>query len=727
LLFALELDLHLQPGSTPLPSSPTATPQPRRPPRLAPLVLALTAAAAGAQERGSSTDGIDRVDVLGERQNAYRVSETSTATKTATPLIDIPQSITMVTAELIRDQSMQNMGDVVRYVPGVQMAQGEGHRDAPILRGNASTADFFINGMRDDVQYYRDLYNVERVEVLKGPSGMIFGRGGTGGIINRVPRQADWTSSHGLGITFGSWDNRRLTADYGDAVNDSFAFRIAGLYEDSESYRDYGELTRKAVNPTLALRPGEKTTMTFGYERFEDDRITDRGVPSQLPLLGAPLDTDSSTFFGSPDLSPTWAEIDALSATVTHDFSHRIRLNNQTRLADYQKFYRNVFPGAYTVADDRVAISGYDNFTARDNVVNQTDVTFELGSGEVRHTLLAGAEIGEQTTDNFRQTAYFPAVGATATGDFVTLPNTIYTGPVEFRQAASDADNHSVAKNAALYLQDQIHISEHWQVVLGLRYDNFEVDLRNNRTGVTLDSSDDMIAPRAGLIYKLRDNMSLYLSHTLAFVPRAGEQLASLTATNRALDPEEFTNNEIGLKWDLGDRLATTVAVYSLDRTNVAITDPNNPTALILVDGQRVRGVELGLTGHVNDRWQLMAGYAYQDSELQTPGPTNGNVLGQVPEHSASFWNRYNVSPKLGLGLGVVYRSDVFVATDNAVTLDSFTRVDAAAFYSLNDNLLLQLNVENLFDEDYFASAHSNNNLMPGAPWGVRLGVSFRY
>ena len=709
--------------------SPKPALRPARP-NLTPTALALAvlsslATVAGAQQRNSSSEP-ERIDVFGHREAPYRVEETTTATKTPTALIDIPQSITMITDGLIRDQSMQNMGDVVRYVPGVQMAQGEGHRDAPILRGNTSTADFFINGMRDDVQYYRDLYNVERVEVLKGPSGMIFGRGGSGGIINRVQRQADGMPTREIALTAGSWNNERLTADFGNAVTDSVAYRITGLYEDSESYRDYGALTRKALNPTLSFRPSDSTTMVFGYERFEDDRVTDRGVPSQLPLVGAPLETDPSTFFGSPDQSPTWAEVDSLSATITHDFSDRIRLTNQTRFASYDKFYRNVYPGAYTAATEQVSVSGYDHFTGRENLLNQTDVTFQIDGGAVTHTLLAGAELGQQETDNFRQTGYFPAVGPTATTDFVTLSNTIYTGPVEFRQAATDADNHSVAKNGALYVQDQIELTDHWQVIVGLRYDRFEVDLQNNRTATTLDSSDDLLSPRAGVIYKPRDNMSLYYSHTLSYVPRAGEQLASLTPTNRALEPEEFTNDEIGLKWDLSNMLATTVAVYSLDRTNVAITDPSNPTQQLLVDGQRVRGVELGLTGQLTDRWEMMAGYAYQDSELQTPGPTNGNELGQVPEHSVSFWNRYDVSTKIGLGIGLVYRSDVFVATDNAVTLKGFTRIDAAAFYTLSDNMRLQINIENLLDEDYFASAHSNNNLMPGSPRAVRLGVDFR-
>jgi catecholate siderophore receptor len=679
-----------------------------------------------AQDRQSNARPADEVDVFGKRRDPYRVDEISTATKTLTRLVDVPQSITVIPISLIRDQAMQNMGDVVRYVPGVQMAQGEGHRDAPILRGNASTGDFFINGMRDDVQYYRDLYNVERVEVLKGPSGMIFGRGGSGGLINRVPRQANWEDSREIALTLGSWQNRRLTGDYGQRISDSAAFRVTALDEDSESYRDHAEVSRKALNPTLAFRPGDATTLIFGYERFEDERVTDRGVPSQLPLAGAPIDVDPATFFGSPALSPTWAEVDAFTSAVTHEFSDRFQLTNQTRYADYDKFYQNVYPGAYTAATSQIQVSAYNNLTARKNVLNQTDLTFSAETGSVEHTLLAGIELGQQETDNLRQTGYFTAVGPTATAAFVTLADPIYTGPVLFQSSATDSNNHSVAKNGALYVQDQIEFSPNWQAVIGVRYDRFEVDLLNNNTGVTLDSSDDLISPRAGVIYKPRDNLSIYASHTIAYVPRAGEQLASLTATNRALEPEEFTNDELGLKWDLTDRLAMTAAVYELDRTNVAIADPIDPTLSLLVDGQTVSGVEFGISGQITERWQMMAGYAHQDSEIQQPGPLNGRELGQVPEHSASFWNRYDVSAKLGLGLGIIRRSDVFVASDNAVTLPSFTRVDAAAFYTLNETMRLQLNVENLFDEEYFSTAHSNNNIMPGSPRALRVGVSFR-
>ena len=687
-----------------------------------PLLLGAYASAASAQNATT----LDRVEVTETRDN-YQVSRVRSATRTDTALRDVPQSITVVTEGLIRDQAMQGMADVVRYVSGVQMAQGEGHRDAPILRGNTSTGDFFVNGMRDDVQYFRDLYNVERVEVLKGPSGMIFGRGTSGGLINRVTKQATGSNTGNVNLTVGAWDNRRITGDYDTALGGNAAFRVTGVYENSDSYRDGLELERWAINPTATLRPGEDTELLIGYEHFKEDRVADRGIPSQLPLRNRPLPVDDSTFFGSAERSPSWADVDALTAQVTHQFSESAKLVNQTRLADYDKFYQNVFPGAYTAANQRVAISAYNNLTQRRNLLNQTDLTFQFQTGAVQHVLLTGVELGHQETENYRQTGYFTAVGPNATSDFVTLPQTHYTGPIDFRQSATDADNRSVARNAGVYVQDQITLTPHWQIIAGLRYDYFDAELRNKRNGQDLASTDNLLSPRAGVVYKPQDDMSLYASYSLSYVPRAGEQLASLTLANRALDPEEFTNLEVGFKWDLNPRLSFNSALYQLDRTNVAITDPNDPTRSLLVDGQRVRGVELGLQGHITDAWQIMAGYAYQHSEVQQPGAQQGNALGLVPRHAFSLWNRYDFTPRWGAGLGAIYRDAVYVASDNAVELPSYVRFDAAVYYTVNTQVRVQANVENLFDRAYYATAHSNNNITPGAPRTWRVSLDWRF
>lgn len=660
----------------------------------------------------------------------YSAPRTRTATKTDTPLRNVPQAISVVTEKQIRDQSMQGMADVVRYVPGVQMAQGEGHRDAPIMRGNITTSDFFVDGMRDDVQYLRDLYNVERVEVLKGPSGMIFGRGSSGGLINRVTKQANWVDGNELGLTYGSWENRRITADFNQAVNDRFALRLTSLFEDSNSFRDYGEIERWALNPTASFAVSDATLVEVGYEHFEDDRTVDRGLPSYTKpgaARGKPLKVNESTFFGSPDDSYSTVEVNALNSRITHEFSNGATLVNQTRYADYDKFYKNVYASSAYKANNTVDLGAYNSATDRTNLINQTDLTLVGDVLGMQHTLLVGGELSRQETENLRETGYFNAAG-TLTKVSVTPENSIYTGPVFFRQSKSDPSNESVADTAALYVQDQIELTSQWEAVLGLRYDHFKIDVDDYKGfgHAKVSSTDDLFSPRAGLIYKPLDNLSLYTSYSLSYVPRAGEQLASLSASNRSLDPEEFTNREIGLKWDINEHLAATVAVYRLDRTNVAVADPSNPTRSILVDGQRVKGVELGLTGKLTDAWQVTGGYAYQNTELQDP-TFDGNNIAQVPRDSFSLWNRYDFTQQWGAGLGVIYQTDVFTTSDNKVELPGYTRVDAAAYYRVSPQLELQLNVENLFDKEYYASAHNNNNITPGAPLtlGVSANISF--
>ena len=212
--------------------------------------------------------------------DGYMATKSFSATRTDTPLRDVPQSITVVTQDLIKDQTMQNMGDVVRYVPGVGISQGEGNRDAVIFRGNNSTGDFFVDGLRDDVQYFRDLYNIDRVEVLKGSNGMIFGRGGAGGVINRVTKEAGWTPINEVSAQYGSFSHKRIAVDVGRAINEVAAFRLNAMYEHSNSFRNGVELERGGVNPTLTIKPTAQTKIVLSGEYFTDNRTADRGIPS---------------------------------------------------------------------------------------------------------------------------------------------------------------------------------------------------------------------------------------------------------------------------------------------------------------------------------------------------------------------------------------------------------------------------------------------------------------
>ena len=708
--------------------------------RHTPLAVALFAllaspAIAHAADRTEDADppatpiDLDKVEVVGQRYLPdYATRKTRSATKTDTPLLDVPQAVTVVTDKLVADQAMTSLSDAFRYMPGVGLAQGEGNRDTPVLRGNSSTADFFVDGIRDDVQYIRDTYNLERVEALKGPNALVFGRGGSGGVVNRVTRQADGQSHRSASLQVGSGDRRRGTLDYGDGIGDGGAgFRVNSVFEDSASFRNGYSVERYGINPTFGFDIAPGTRVELSYEHFHDERVADRGVPS---LDGRPVDTDPSTFFGNPDESPVEATVDAFDAVLTYAFGEHLQLRNHFRYADYDKFYQNVFPGAVDAATQTVAISAYNNTTTRRNLFNQTDLVWETTTGAIRHTVLAGAEFGRQVTDNQRMTGYFGAPGSTTTSIRVPLASPTTSEIPLFRPSASDADNHGVAKVAAVYLQDQVEFSPQWQAILGLRYDDFQVDLRNNRTGATVSSEDGLLSPRAGLVYKPLDRVSLYASYSMAYQPRAGEQLASLTASNASLDPETFRNREIGAKWDIRPDLQASLAVYRLDRGNVAVTDPADATRMILVDGQSTEGVELGIAGRITESWQVMGGYAYQDGEITTTQSATavaGNRLAQLPRHSASLWNRYDVNTAFGVGLGIIHRGAIYANVDNLVTLPAFTRFDGAVYWTLNPSVQLQLNIENLGNKRYFASAHSNNNLSPGTPRSAWLTMNVHF
>ena len=491
------------------------------------------------------------------------------------------------------------------------------------------------------------------------------------------------------------------------------------MYENSGSYRDGVELERYGINPTIALSLSPRTIVRLAYEHFHDGRTADRGIPS---FNGRPFDTSASTFFGNADDSMARATVNAFAAGVDHRFTRRASLRNRTRFADYDKFYQNVYPGGAVTPDGAsVPIAAYNNATARQNLFSQTDLDLVLATGRFRHTLVLGTELGRQATDNFRQTGYF---GANAASVLVPTADPRAPSPSEFRQSATDADNHGIATVAALYAQDQMQLSPHLQAVVGVRYDEFRMDFQNNRTGITFATTDRLVSPRAGLIVKPGDAVSLYTSYSLAYVPRAGEQLASLTLSNQALAPEQFRNYEVGVKWDVRPAFSLTTAVYRLDRTNVAIPDPVDPTRSLLVDGQRTKGLEIGASGTITPAWHLLAAYAYQDGVLthtMSPAAPAGAVLAQLPRHSASVWNRFDFSARWAAGLGLVHRGDMFAATDNTVTVPSFVRLDAAMFATLSPRVRLQANLENALNAGYYASANNNFNITPGSPRALRV------
>ena len=702
-------------------------------------LLALAPATAKAQEQGrpapDSTRVVDslargtrarelaRVRITAERTRraGYAATSSRTATKTDTPLRDTPQSATVLTRSVIADQSMQSMADAVRFIPGVTMAQGEGHRDAPVIRGQSSTADFFIDGVRDDAQYLRDLYNIERIEALKGSNAMIFGRGGGGGVINQVRREAPWSRVGSLTVEGGSFDHKRGVLDVGGPLGEHVAARLDAVYEKSRGFRDASRLQRRGVTPTATIVAGG-TIFRLDYEYFHDDRTVDRGIPS---FRGVPSPAPITTFFGDPTVSHSRADVNGGAVVIDRALGRGIALRNRTRAMHYDKFYQNVFPGAVDTSGAQVNLQGYNNATERRNLFNQTDVTGTLTTGPVRHTLLAGAELSRQRTDNFRNTAYF---NGSATSTTTPVPFATPTGRVNvaFRQSASDADNHVQADVGALYVQDQIALSSQWQAIAGVRVDAFTVRFHNNRNGQDLERYDRLVSPRAGLIFKPVTPASLYASYSVSHLPSSGDQFSSLTATTQTLEPEQFRNYELGAKWDVRESLALTAALFQLDRSNSTAPDPANPTRTVQTGAQRTTGYELGATGAVTSAWQLVAGYSSQIARIRsrTTAALAGASVPLVPRSTVSLWNKVQLSRDLAVGAGAVHQGRMYAAIDNTVTLPAFTRYDGALFVALPFKTHAQLNVENVLGSRYYATSQGNNNIMPGASRTVRLSLS---
>ena len=660
--------------------------------------------------------------VTGETRG-YIAINSVTATKTDTPLLNVPQTVNVVTREQIDDQALHSLGEVLRYVPGVTVGQGEGNRDQITLRGQNTTADFFLDGVRDDTQYFRGLYNLERVEVLKGPYALIFGRGGGGGIVNRVQKTPSaggvFMGGRMSANSFGAWD---VSADVNTPLSGSAAFRINAVYENLDNHRDFFEGERYAVNPYVALELGGGWRAGLSYEYVNDDRVVDRGIPS---LAGAPLTGYRDQFFGVPGVNRTTLEANIVKLRVDGALANNVEASTTVLYGDYDKVYTNVFASrAVDAQNGTVRLSAYTDPTTRRNLLIQSNLVWDVTTGGMSHKVLFGLEYGDQDSANQRRD------GVLSSSTF-NLANPVFptvTFPALSRDTISNVESVSV------YVQDQISLGEQFQIVAGLRYDRFDITGvdRQPNPDRPFARTDDKVSPRLGLIYKPQSNVSIYGSYSQSFLPRSGDQFLTLLTDEQNLEPEEFTNHEVGAKWDIRPDLNVTAAVFRLDRTNATTPDPQDPTLTINVD-TRTEGFELAVTGRLLPNWQISGGYAWQDARRQG----NDSVrLAQTPKQQASLWNRYDVNRRLGFGLGVIHQSSQFAAIRTpaatpglpaSTRLPAFTRVDAAIFYEVSDTVDLQLNIENLFDTSYFSDAHNNFNISPGAPLNARLTLSARF
>ena len=654
------------------------------------------------------------------------------AVKTPTPIINIPQSLSIITNEQIQNQAFTNFGDILRYTPGLSISQGEGHRDAVNIRGQQTTADFFLDGVRDDVQYFRPLYNIEQVEILRGSNALLFGRGGAGGIINRVTKTANigeqFTDLTASLDTFGAYS---AAVDTNYTLSDTGALRVNGFYEGLNNHRDFFDGERFGINPTGRFELSPDTRIDLSYEYLDDDRVIDRGVPSQTVVGGpdVPLEGFDNTFFGSPNQNVTTLQAHILRARVEHDFSDSLRGNFTAQYADYDKLYQNLFASdGVTVVNgsiSQVELDGYQDRTARENIILQGNLVGEFETGRFTHTVLLGAEYTDQDTDNARNDNVF----AVNNDDSIVIDFTDPLNIPAFSFSNQTRSRASQVKTVSFYAQDQIDLTQQIKLVLGARYDSFDIEANDILNGDQFNRKDEEITPRLGLIYKPVENVSFYGSYSETFLPRSGDQFLTLNLDTESTRPQFFKNKEVGAKWDINSSLSFTTAIFELDRESFTSIDPENPDQVIVIDGSETRGFEVQLSGDLTDRWSVQTGYAYLDGEVNVVDGTgfDGNKTRQTPENMFSLWNNYQVSDKFGLGVGVTYQDSYFVREDNSVEVPAYTRFDAAAFYDVSDTLRLQVNVENLFDTDYFPDAHSNDNISTGKPLNARFTVSSRF
>ncbi len=676
----------------------------------------------------------DGIIVLGDVLYSNEIN----AVKTPTPIIDVPQSVSITTADQIVRQGFDSIADIVLYTPGVTNSQGEGHRDSVVFRGVRSTADFFVDGIRDDVEYYRGLYNLEQVEILRGPNALLFGRGGTGGIVNRVTKKGvigDQFVGYRASVdTFGAFD---IWADVNIATGDTSALRINAAYENLNNHRDFFDGEQISINPTFRLAVGDATTIDLSYEFIDHDRFIDRGIPTGSD--GRPQRELRNITFGDPQNNYTTFQAHVLRAAIQHNFTDSLKGNLSASYGDYDKLYSNFFPVGFNEATNVVALDGYVDTTHRENLIVSGNLIGEFDTGGIGHTLIVGGELIDTANNNDRFNSFFDT--AAADGRRTDVEFFAVTRPLALRgnvgtladgrtttnrfTTALNDDTQAELSVFSAYIQDEVRVTDWLRLVLGARFDRFEIDALDLRTGNARTRTDEEVTPRLGLILKPQGNISVYGSYSESFLPRSGDQFADINPPADALAPDTFSNLELGIKWDIRPGLAFTAAAFEIEQSSPQVSD-NNPGTLDVIDS-KIQGFELQLQGQVTDWWFLNAGYSYLDGEqVNRAGPT-GLRLRELPENTFSIWNNFQVNDRLGFGAGLTAQDESFADNANTATLPSYARVDMAAFYDVSENVRLQVNVENLFDALYFPNAHSANELTVAPPLNARFTVTGRF
>lgn len=695
--------------------------------KVAPAALALAAIFIQAQAQQTADQTLPEVRVQGSRQSdGYNPPTSASGTKIEAPLRDVPQTINVVPQEVLTDTGARSLQDALRTVPGIGLSHGDGQRDQVTIRGFTAIADQFIDGLRDDALYFRDLSNIERVEVIKGPASVLYGRGSSGGLINRVTKKpgADQTEA---AFSLGNFSAKRGEIDVGRVSADGrMAFRLTGALEKADSYRSQQFLDRESYAPSFLFTPGGGTSVLLQFEHTVDRRVTDFGIPS---FQGRPVNVAASTYYGAAnarEVDYTQAEVNALAGTLTHRISDSWTIRNAFRGYNYNLDRNNTLPGTVNEAARTVSLNRTNLRRQEDGFFNQTELVQKLATGAVKHQILYGLELGRQVKDQRTVSRNGVATVSLFNPVLPVLPLTI-TG------VAPSTDNTGVFTTTGAYVQDMVELSERWKALVGLRYDIFEQETRERRPGQSnLGRTDREWSPRAGLVWQPGLAQSYYASISKSFQPSA--ESFALAANNAQITPEETTNREIGAKLDFLDgRLSATGSLFELERANIKATDPVTQT-LIPIGTQRTRGIELTLGGQLPGGWQVYSGTAFLDGRIvesiavDTGQQVKGKRPTLTPSHSANLWVTRTFAGAFVAGAGLSYVDDRFANPGNTVTLPAYTTADAMIAYR-EKTWDLQFNLYNVFDRKYIVSGHGTNaNLnLPGAPRNGLLTLRLKY
>ena len=693
--------------------------------------VGLIAAPAVAQEAASEEPGSRRLGGVTVTDTAIDESydrKESSSIKFTQPLLDTPKSVTVIPREVIEDRGFTSLVDILRTTPGITLGSGEGGTpmgDRPLVRGYESATDMQIDGLRSVGRFSHEVYNLESVEVVKGPGGALNGRGSTGGAINLVTKTPHADDFVVLRATLGTDETKRITADINHQLSEGIAVRLNVMGHDADvAGRDALKVSRWGFSPSIAFGLGSPLRATLAYSYLKTDDIPDFGHPFQNSGTTSPLKLKRNNFYGFANRDFRETEGHFGSAILEYDLTESITLRNATRLVRTTNEYIVSRPSFNTTtatpATGRVLIDFRSANILTEGFLNQTDLRGKFNTGGIEHSFIAGVEYSKEKQRS--RPAWVQAAGAVpllqslhdpdpyaAFNPLVKTPFTTPAVPIKHETVAA-------------FLFDTLSLSEQFQINLGIRYDDYKV------SDGTRTAKNDFWNYQAGLVYKPLPNGSIYLSYGTSSNPSGecagmaggaeGAGACTLNNNNVNLKPERARSWELGTKWDLFDeQLSLTAAVFQTKKSNAHATDPITGTVQ-LIGNNRVRGFEFGVSGNITPEWNIFGGYTYLNAKLidDGTGANAGNKIKFVAPHSFSVWTTYKITPEFDIGGGVNYTGKRYVNDANTQWFKPYARIDATIGYKVSDNLDLRLNVQNLTNKLYYDASHVGifANVAPG-------------